>query len=112
MKFAMKTAVIISILILAVAAFAGNSANLRIPNDSNINGTKIAAGEYKVTVDGNGPDVKVIFAQDGKVKATVNGTMVEGQTAPEYSAVVTDKSGEGVKITELRLAKMKNTVKF
>ncbi len=112
MKSVMKVVVVALVLMMAVAAFAGNSASLRLPYDATVNGTKLTAGEYKVTVDGSGPEVKVTFAQEGKVMATVTGTIVEGQKAPEFSAVVTDKTSDGVKINELRLAKMKNAVKF
>lgn len=112
MKSVMKAVVVAVVLMLAVAAFASNSASLRLPYDATVNGTKLTAGEYKVTVDGAGPEVKVTFAQDGKVMATVTGTVVEGKVAPEFSAVITDKTADGVKINEIRLAKMKNTVKF
>lgn len=112
MKSIMKLGVVALVLILAVSAFAGNSASLRLTNDAIFNGTKLTAGDYKVTVDGNGPEVKVIFAQDGKVKATVSGTLAEGAVAPEFSSVITSKAAEGVTVSELRLAKMKSYVKF
>lgn len=112
MKSMMKLVVVALVLMLAVAAFAGNIGTLRLNSDSTIGGTKIAAGEYKVTIDGTGPDVKVIFAQDGKVKATVNGKMATDETASQYSSVVTTKKGDSVAVTELRLAKMKGSVKF
>ncbi len=112
MKSIMKLGVIALVLTLAVSAFAGNIGSLRLNNDSTIGGAKLTAGEYKVTVDGTGPDVKVIFTQDGKVKATVNGKLAAETTAPEYSSVVTSKSGDKVTVTELRLAKMKGSVKF
>lgn len=112
MKSVMKLVVVALVLMLAVSAFAGNSGTLRLASDSSVNGAKLTAGDYKVTVDGNGPDVKVIFVQDGKVKATVSGTLAEGTVAPEFSSVVTSKAADGVKVNELRLAKMKSFVKF
>lgn len=112
MKSIMKLAVVALVLMLTLTAFAGNTGMLRLSSDSSINGTKLTAGEYKVTVDGSGPEVKVIFAQDGKVKATVNGTLAEDTVAPEFSSVVTSKADDGVKISELHVAKMKSFVKF
>ncbi len=112
MKSIMKLGVAALVLTLAVSLFAANSGNLRLNNDSTVAGTKLTAGEYKVTIDGTGPDVKVIFAQNGKVKATVNGTLAEEKTAPEYSSILTSKSGDTVTINELRLAKVKGYVKF
>jgi uncharacterized protein YfaP (DUF2135 family) len=112
MKSIMKLAVVALVVILAVSAFAGNIGNLRLNNDTTVSGTKLAAGEYKVTVDGTGPEVKVIFAQDGKVKATVSGKLATEAAAPEYSSVVINKAGDKAAVTELRLAKMKGVVKF
>jgi hypothetical protein len=113
MKSTMKLFAVVLVLMLAVAAFAANnSASLRLSSDATVAGTKLAAGEYKVTIDGTGPEVKVIFAQGGNVRATVSGTLTEEKTAPEYSSVVTNKTADGVKIAELRLAKNKAVVRF
>jgi predicted lysophospholipase L1 biosynthesis ABC-type transport system permease subunit len=113
MKSTMKLFAVMLVLVLAVAAFAANkSASVRISNDATVAGTKLAAGDYKVTIDGTGPEVKVIFEQNGNVKATVTGTMTEEKTAPEYSSVITSKTADGNKIAELRLAKNKAVVKF
>ncbi len=112
MKSTLKFVSVVLVLMLAVSAFAASaksaSATVRIPADVTVKGTKLAAGEYKVSLDGSGPEVKVTFAQEGQVKATVTGTLVAGNLAPEYSSVVTEKGA----INELRLAKNKNTVKF
>jgi hypothetical protein len=112
MKSISKFAVLALVLTLAVSAFAGNSASLRLANDTTVGNAKLAAGEYKVTIDGTGPEVKVIFAQGSQVKATVAGTYVEQKTAPEFSSVVTSNTADGVKVAELRLAKNKGYVKF
>jgi len=114
MKSTMKLFAVVLVLILAVSAFAANNkaASVRLSNDATVAGTKLAAGDYKVTIDGTGPEVKVIFEQNGNVKATVTGTLSEEKVAPEYSSVVTNKTTDGVKIAELRLAKNKAVVKF
>lgn len=112
MKSLMKVAVVTLVLTLAVMAFAGNTATLRLNNDADVSGTKLTAGEYKVTVDGTGPDVKVTFSQNGKVKATIPATFSEEKIAPEFSSVTTTKTADGVKVNELRLAKLKGIVKF
>jgi hypothetical protein len=112
MKSVLKLGVIGLVLILAVSAFAGNTGSLRLTNDSTVNGAKLTAGDYKVTVDGNGPEVKVTFAQGKTVKATVNGTLAEGTVAPEFSSIVTSKTSDGLAINELHLAKMKGYVTF
>jgi type 1 fimbria pilin len=114
MKSTMKFSAIVLLVIFAIAAVAAdiNSGTIRISNDATVAGTKLVAGDYKVTIDGTGPEVKVIFAQNGTVKATVTGTASEEKAAPEYSSVLTNKTADGVKIAELRLAKKKTVVKF
>ncbi len=112
MKSFMKVFAVVMVLMLAVAAFAGDFSQLRISNDVTVAGTKLAAGEYKVKIDGTGPDVKVIFQQGGQVKATVNGTFQAQKAAPEVSSVVLEKTNDGQKLSELRLAKTKGYVKF
>jgi len=112
MKSMVKLLVVVFVLILAVAAIAGDFSHLRLSSDVTVAGTKLGAGEYNVKIDGAGPDVKVIFAQDGQVKATVNGTFQAEKTAPEYSSVTMQKTNDGQKVSELRLAKTKGYVKF
>jgi hypothetical protein len=112
MKSIVKMFAIALVLMLAVSAFAGNTASVRLTTDATVAGTKLTAGEYKVTIDGTGPEVKVIFAQGKDVKATVSGTATEEKAAPEFSSVVTNKTADGVKIAEIRLAKNKSVVKF
>jgi hypothetical protein len=112
MKSFMKVLVALFVLMLAVAAVAGDFSNLRLSQDVTVGATKLAAGDYKVKIDGSGPDVKVVFQQSGKVKATVNGTFQEEKTAPEYSSVVMEQTSDGQKLSELRLAKTKGYVKF
>jgi hypothetical protein len=112
MKSIVKVLAVVFVLILAVAAVAGDFSHLRISTDVTVGGTKLAAGEYNVKIDGAGPDVKVIFAQSGQVKATVNGTFQAEKAAPEQTSVVMEKTNDGQKLSELRLAKTKGYVKF
>ncbi len=114
MKLSVKIFAVVLVLSLGLAAFAADLAtgNIRISNDATVAGTKLAAGDYKVTIDGKGPDVKVVFAQNGNVKATVTGTLTEDKTAAQFSSVITNKTADGVKIAELRLAKNNAVVKF
>lgn len=112
MKSFMKVFAVVIVLMLAVAAIAGDFSHLRISSDVTVAGTKLAAGEYNVKIDGTGPDVKVVFAQAGQVKATVNGTFQAEKTAPEYTSVVMEKTTDGAKVSELRLRNTKGYVKF
>ncbi len=112
MKSTMKLGIFLLILGLAISTFAATNAHIRINNDVSVNGTKLTAGEYKVTVDGNGPDVKVTFAQGKEVKATVNGTIAKDTTGNGYDSVVYSKTNGGTVISEIYFAKLRSTVKF
>jgi hypothetical protein len=112
MKSMLKVFAVALVCVLAVSAFAGSSASLRLSNDVTVAGAKLPAGVYNVKIDGAGPDVKVIFEQSGQVKATVNGTISEEKTPSAYSSVTTEKTPDGLKVAELRLAKTKGVVKF
>ena len=67
MKNRIITAVILA-LALSVSAFAGNKGTLTLRDSAEINGTKLAPGDYKVTWD-NGGAVTVSQGKDVKVKA-------------------------------------------
>ncbi|HWR35793.1 MAG TPA: hypothetical protein VN622_08010 [Clostridia bacterium] len=110
MKTISKVLAVALLIGLAMSVFAANSASLVLRNEATMNGTKLAAGEYKVTVDGTGSDVKVTFLQGSKVIATSSGTLVERPVAPEFSAVVLDKVNGVNTIQEIRLAKLKGSV--
>ncbi len=112
MKSVLKVFAGVLVLMLAVAAVAGDFSHLRISKDVTVAGTKLAAGDYNVKIDGAGPDVKVIFQQDGKVRATVDGKLEQVKEVPEYSSVVMEKTDDGQKVSELRLARTKGYVKF
>ena len=75
-------------LALSVSAFAGSKGTLTLRDGAEINGTKLAPGEYKVTWD-NGGAVTVSQGKDVKVKAQAR---VEKQTrAVERTELVTLK---------------------
>jgi hypothetical protein len=106
----MKRFLVIALVLgLAISALAAGAKNLTIGSDATVNGAKLVKGEYKVVVDGNGPEVKVNFLQNGKVIATAPGKMVDSGSAPEFSAVVIDKTA---KVQELRIAGLKSKIVF
>lgn len=110
MKVISKVLILALVLGLALSALAANSGTIVLRNEATVNGTKLAPGEYKVTLDGTGKEVKVNFTQNNKVIATSNGKIVDGTTAPEFSAVVMDKVNGANVIQEVRLAKLKGLV--
>ena len=109
MKNVTKILAIVLVLGLAISALAAGAKNVTIGSDATLNGAKLLKGEYKVIVDGNGPEVKVSFLQNGKVIAAAPGKMVDAGAAPEFSAVVMDKTA---KVQELRISGLKTKVIF
>lgn len=111
MKGVSKLLVVLMVLGLAISVMAAGAKSIELRNDANLNGTKLAAGTYKVNVEGTGDAVKVTFLQKDKVIASANGKMVDGTTAPEFSAVVVNSKANN-NIEELRLAGMKSKIIF
>ncbi len=111
MKSIKKLGLIAIVLCFTLSAFATTTGYVRISKDATVSGTKLAAGDYKVIVDGKGPDVKVTFVQNGKAVATVSGTLTQ-ESGSYPDSVVTSNTGSGVTIDELHMSKLKGYVKF
>ena len=97
MKFATvsKSLVLGLALTLASSAFAASKANLTLNNPTNVNGTKLNAGEYKLEWDGSGPNVEVSILQGKKVVAKVPAKVVDLDKAPSNNAALLKQNGDG-----------------
>ncbi|HYE24654.1 MAG TPA: hypothetical protein VEG32_05580 [Clostridia bacterium] len=105
-----KITVVALILLLSAAAFAaGNGEKIELRKDMTLNGTKLAAGEYRVTVDGTAGDVKVTFMRGKKVVATANGK-IEGTVAPSFNSVITTQKDGVAVVKEILLKPVKGSV--
>jgi hypothetical protein len=91
-------------LLLATSAFAANKGSLQVQEPVNINGTKLAPGDYKVEWDGAGPSVEMSIVQGKKVIAKVPAHIVDLGAASPADAAVVKNNGDGTKtLTEVRL---------
>ncbi len=108
MKSITKLLILTLVVFLAVGAFAATKGSVTLQRDLTLNGSKLAAGNYKVIVDTTGATAKVTFQQGKKVVATADGKFVEAKEPHQYSAVVTT----GDTVQEVRLANMKGSVVF
>lgn len=97
MKFATlsKSLVLGLALTLASSAFAASKANLTLNNPTNINGTKLKAGDYKLEWDGSGPNVEVSIMQGKKVVTKVPAKIVDLDKAPNNDAALLKQNGDG-----------------
>lgn len=90
-------------LLLATSAFAINKGSLTVQEPLMLNGTKLAAGDYKVEWDGKGPDVELSITQGKKVIAKVQAHVVDLDSPAQSDAAVVKNNGDGTKsLTEVR----------
>ncbi|MGB8063309.1 MAG: hypothetical protein WCF26_15555 [Candidatus Sulfotelmatobacter sp.] len=97
MKFATvsKTLIMGVALLLASSAFAVTKANLSLRHPTNVNGTTLSSGDYKLEWDGTGPDVEVSILQGKKVIAKVPAKLVDVSTPYQNDAAVVKQNGDG-----------------
>jgi hypothetical protein len=97
MKFATVTKSLVMglALTLASSAFAASKANLTLNNPTNINGTKLKAGDYKLEWDGSGPNVEVSIMQGKKVVAKVPAKVVDLNQSSASNAALLKQNSDG-----------------
>lgn len=114
MQRALKVMVGISVLMLAVSAFAGNNGGkFSLASAAELNGKSLAAGEYKVRWEGQGPEVQVTVSQGKNIVATLPAQLVERESKAARNAVVLKNNGGGAgSIVELQLAGKQSVLVF
>jgi hypothetical protein len=91
----------------AVPAAAGtrHSGGIELLEKATLNGKELPAGEYKVTWDGEGGDVKVTVLNGRNVIAEGRGRVEKRNVRSDVNAAVTQRDGAGaMAITELHFA--------
>jgi hypothetical protein len=92
-------------LLLATGAFAANKGPLQVSNAVTVSGKQLAAGDYTVKWDGNGPDVELSILQGKKVVATVPARLVDLNRSSSNDAAVVKNSGDGSRVlSEIRFS--------
>jgi hypothetical protein len=92
-------------LLLATSAFAANKGSLQVQEPINVNGTKLAPGEYKVQWDGTGPNVEMSILKGKNVVTKVPAHVVDLGAASPSDAAVVKNNGDGTKsLSEVRLS--------
>ena len=92
-------------LLLATSAFAANKGSLMVSDPVTVSGKSLAAGEYTVKWEGNGPNVELNILQGKNVVATIPARMIDlDRSAPGNTSVV-KRNGDGSKtLSEIRFA--------
>lgn len=92
-------------LLLAATAFASNKGSLAITDNCTVAGKQLTKGDYKVSWEGNGPDVQVNIMKGKEVVATVPAHMTELQNSPQRDSAILSNDGNGSKtLSEIRFA--------
>ncbi len=76
-------------LLLATFAFAANKAPMQVLNPVSVSGKQLAAGDYTVSWEGNGPAVEVSILKGKNVIAKVPAKMVDLPQAPSRNSIIT-----------------------
>ena len=91
-------------VLLATSAFAANKGTVQLQDAVTVNGKELAAGDYNVKWDGNGPNVEVNILRGNNVVATVPARMVDLDRAPEKNSIVTVSDSGRKSLYEIRLS--------
>jgi len=92
-------------LLLATTAFASNKGSLAVADNCLVAGKQLTKGDYKVSWEGNGPDVQVNIMKGKEVIATVPAHMTELNSAPLRDTAITSSNSDGSRsLSEIRFA--------
>lgn len=97
----------------AVPAAAGSkhTGGIELFEKATLNGKELPAGEYKVTWDGDGGDVKVAVLNGHNVIAEGRGRLEKRNVRSDANEAVTQRDGSGARvITELHFAGKKEVL--
>ena len=85
-------------LLLATSAFAankGNKGSIELDQPTTVSGHQLAPGEYKLTWDGTGTNVKLMVLSHGKLVATVPARLIELSRPEPADATELSANGDG-----------------
>ena len=92
-------------LLLATSAFAANKGSLQVSDTVNVSGKSLAAGEYNVKWEGNGPNVELNILLGKKVVATIPARLIDlDRSAPGNTSVVKRNEDGSKTLSEIRFA--------
>jgi hypothetical protein len=92
-------------LLLATSAFAANKGSLKVSDPVTVSGKSLAAGEYTVKWEGNGPNVELNFLRGNKVVATTSARMIDLDRSASGNTSVIKRNGDGSRtLSEIRFS--------
>jgi hypothetical protein len=92
-------------LLLATSAFAANKGSLMVSDPVTVSGKSLAAGEYTVKWEGNGPNVELNIFQGKNVVATIPARLIDLDRSASGNTSVVKRNDDGSKsLSEIRFA--------
>jgi hypothetical protein len=112
-----KYAALLSMLTLlsSVSALARdkNQHSVEIPDSVQVGGTQLKPGSYQVEWQGTGSEIEVNFVRDGKIVATVPGTLKTNDAHMTQDDIVTDTTSANTKtLEEIDFSRNKQSLVF
>jgi hypothetical protein len=99
-----KISALLGVALLATAAFAANKASVQFSDPVAVGGKALAAGNYTVTWEGNGPNVDVSIAHGKEVVAKTSARLLDLPKASNRNALVTKSNPDGTRsLTQIQL---------
>ena len=99
-----KTVVLGLAVLLATSAFASDKGSLQVREAIEVNGQRLAPGEYQVRWDGTGSNVEVSFMQGKKEVAKTSATVVSLDKAYEHDSAIIERTAGKPTVSEVRFA--------
>lgn len=86
---------------ISTPLWAARKASITIPQDVSVGSTHIGAGDYKVSFDGPGPDVKVTLTKSGTAPIVLDARLQKGARGPSMAMIVTKQGARFLKEIDL-----------
>ena len=97
----------------STGAFAkvNNRHSVEIPDSVQVGGTQLKPGKYDVQWQGSGPEIQVSFLHDGKIVATVPGTLkTNDNQVTQDDTVIDTTNANGKVLKEIDFGKQKEAL--
>jgi hypothetical protein len=92
-------------LLLATSALAANKGSLQVGDPLTVAGKQLAAGDYTVQWEGNGPSIELSILQGKKVVATVPARLTNLDQPSSYNSAVVTKTSAGARtLSQIRFS--------
>jgi hypothetical protein len=108
-----KSSMFALILLMATSLFAANKGSLEVSDSVLVNGTKLAAGDYSLSWEGNGPNVQLNIMKGRKVVVTTPARVVDRENPQGRDSALLRMNPDGTRsLAEVRFGGKKYTLEI